>query len=142
MGPGGAGERLFAGSWSVCHPAPATVWTGACGSAARSECLGRQPESRDRSWSRFSPQVRIGPVYGLQPYILTAGSGIAFPGNDDFRNSIDHCGRTLNCPLAAGTTTASPFARVTGSDPGDSTTPQPSTAVRICTEVFPASSAI
>ena len=42
----------------------------------------------------------------------------------------------------AGTTTASPFARVTGSQPGTSITPQPSTATRICTEFLPESSRV
>src|SRR5271166_2385730 len=75
-------------------------------------------------------------------YSLVAGSGTAFPGNDDFRNSIVHCGRTRNSPNDAGIITPSPFATVNGSMPGASTTPQPSTTTRICTELLLDSSTV
>src|SRR5580658_10801773 len=66
-----------------------------------------------------------------------AGSGRDTPGTLAFRNSTAHCGRTLKQPKLAGITTASPLAKVTGSRPCASTTPQPSSATRICTEVLP-----
>src|SRR5579864_3547354 len=72
-------------------------------------------------------------------YSLVSGSGSVFPGTNARKNSSVHCGRTLNSPMLAGITAASPFARVTGSAPGASITPQPSTATRIWTELFPES---
>src|SRR6266568_2304815 len=50
-------------------------------------------------------------------YILVSGSGRGYPGTYALKNSSAHCGRTSNLPTHAGTTTASPFANVTGSIP-------------------------
>src|SRR5690242_99221 len=75
-----------------------------------------------------------------QNYIRVSGSGSDFPGTYARKNSNDHCGRTQKFGTEAGTTTASPFANVTGSNPGASMAPHPSTATRICADLFPESS--
>src|SRR5215467_298885 len=68
---------------------------------------------------------------------LVSGSATTTPGTYDFRNAIPDCGRTLKAEIDAGTTTAPPFASVTGSPPGTSRKPSPSVATKICADDFP-----
>src|ERR1700759_5352056 len=81
-------------------------------------------------------------VFIEQLHKIVCGSGRGFPGTYDLRNCSAHCGRTLNFSTAAGITAASPLVIVTGSIPGASITPHPSTATRICTELRPESSRV
>jgi hypothetical protein len=64
-------------------------------------------------------------------HMRVAGSGTIPFGTLAFRNSTAHCGRTIKLCTAAGITTASPLANITGSRPCTSTAPQPSTATSI-----------
>ena len=138
--PAAAGARRFAGSSSACHPAPATVWRAACGSAARNGYPGRRPELRDRNLS--SCRSALSGARTSKCYILVAGSGTGLPGHIRLQELHRPLRTNLNSSYDAGTTTASPLARVTGSMPWASTTPHPSTATRICTELLPVSSPV
>src|SRR5207253_1271254 len=62
---------------------------------------------------------------------VVTGSGSGLPGTYARINSKFHCGRTSKFHVLAGTTTASPLAKVTGSVPWSSTTPQPFSVTRI-----------
>jgi hypothetical protein len=86
---------------------------------------GGTPYRRGRQ--RFPPWTSVSPVVKAFDFAhsRTAGSATTAPGTHAFRNSSDHCGRTLNSPSVAGTTTPSPFANVTGSRPAPR--PRPAT---------------
>src|SRR6185312_15635415 len=63
-------------------------------------------------------------------YNLVVRCSTCSTGNDEHRNSNSHGGFRINFATGAGTTTASPAARVTGALPSCSTTPQPWVAAR------------
>ena len=115
--PAAAGARPSAGSWSACRRAPATAWRAACGSAARSACRGHRRESRDRNW-KFSPQVpRLSERChdGQCLHSRCPARAAACPATDALKNSTAIADARRTRQSDAGTTTASPFARVTGS---------------------------
>src|SRR5438132_451673 len=109
-----------------------------------SNCLFRQSDAAQPAASanltlraRVNLPLRLAASSEVADYLLVTGSGSESPGTASLISSSSHCGRTRKLDMQAGTTTASPLAKVTGSAPGASQIPQPSTATIICTELLP-----
>src|SRR5271165_5156032 len=88
-------------------------------------------EILDRCFAQRAPYAR-GCGLSLDYPSTVCGSATSPVGSDMRITSSSHCGLTEYSGTHAGTTTASPLARLTGSMPADSMTPEPSMATMMC----------